>query len=76
MVTHLSALKTGVTARIISIQSDEIATRLIAMGLAQGSEVSVQRKALFGNTLYIKSGNLRMGLRKEEADVITVSYEE
>ena len=72
---NLKHIKPGEMAVIRGFASDKLATRLIAMGLASGSKVIVIRKALFGNAFYVRSGNLRIGLRSEEAESILVSYE-
>ena len=69
----LDDLKPGQKATISSISGDgPLAQRLMAMGLLEGSEVAVLRKALGGDPLEVEVMGYALSLRKNEARRIEV----
>jgi len=71
--TKLDALKTGQHATITDIDEDgPVAQRLMAMGLLEGTKVSMTRKALGGDPLEIEVMGYALSLRKDEARRITI----
>jgi Fe2+ transport system protein FeoA len=69
----MSDLKSGDRAVITSItQGNEVSRRLADMGVTQGVEFKVIRKAPLGDPLEIKIKRFLMALRVEEAGNITV----
>jgi len=64
----LDELKPGQSATIVTIDEDSpVAQRLMAMGLLDGTPVSMSRKALGGDPLEIEVMGYALSLRKAEA---------
>jgi len=69
----LDELKPGQSAVITDINEDSpIAQRLMAMGLLDGTPVSMSRKALGGDPLEIEVMGYALSLRKDEARRISI----
>lgn len=67
----LSTISPGRSGAIDRFTDNNIANKLIAMGLLPGSSVQLVRKTPLGNTLYIKANNhFFLALRKQEAACI------
>ena len=69
----LDELKAGQKARITAISGDgPFIQRLMALGLLEGSEVSLTRRAIGGDPIEIEIMDYRLSLRREEARQISV----
>ncbi len=66
-------MKTGETGKIASFNDDEIAGKLMTMGILPGSSVYLVRKAPFKGGLYIKVDGCKIALRHNEAACIVLS---
>ena len=70
----LDELSTGQTATIETITGEgELVQRLMALGLLEGSEVSVTRRALGGDPIEVEVMGYSLSLRREEARLVAVS---
>ena len=64
----LAELGMGQSARVMAIEgTDELAQRLMEMGLTPGVEVRLVGKALWGDPLEFELRGYRLSLRKMEA---------
>lgn len=63
----ISALKKGAVGFISSFTDDEVAQKLMSMGLLPGTRIELVRKAPLGGGCYIKADNLLIALRSQEA---------
>jgi len=69
----LDQLKPGQKATIIDIDEDgPVAQRLMAMGLLEGTKVSMTRKALGGDPVEVEVMGYALSLRKDEARRISI----
>lgn len=69
----LDELKSGHWARVTGISGhDPLAQRLMALGLLEGTDVRVTRRALGGDPIEITVWGSTLSLRREEARRITV----
>ncbi len=59
-------LKSGFKGTIDHFSSDEIARKLMSMGVLPGESIELIRKAPFGGGWYIKVGQRCLALRKQE----------
>lgn len=71
--SSLSNCKKGTTFHIVRFTNNQIAARLISMGLLPGSEVQIIRTSPFGGACYIKANGQYLALRKEEAACIVLN---
>ncbi len=69
---YLSASRTGSTAVVHGFTNDQVASKLMAMGVMPGSRIKLVRKAPFGGGFYVKVDNFNLALRKEEAESIVL----
>jgi Fe2+ transport system protein FeoA len=70
----LDELETGKTAAITAIKGEgPLVQRLMALGLLEGSEIKVIRKALGGDPIEIEVLGYALSLRRGEARLVTVS---
>lgn len=70
----LSHLQPGERVVIAEIEADEgVRRRLNAMGLLQGREAEVIRRARFGGPLQIRVGSVNLILRRRDAAHIHVT---
>lgn len=69
---QLSELEVGQTARIIALGvGDKVyRSRLIAMGLIPGTEITVSRIAPLGDPVEIRVRGFALSLRKAEAGIL------
>lgn len=73
----LDSVPLGASFRIASIRSDDVlACRLMEMGLLEGAEVQVLRRAPLGDPLQVRVGDYELSLRSTEAALIDVSAAE
>ncbi|MCB0618719.1 MAG: ferrous iron transport protein A [Saprospiraceae bacterium] len=68
----LQELNEGQEGAIDHFLNEELAVKLMAMGVLPGSRVRVVRRAGAGNTLYIKVDQLHLAIRKKEAACIVL----
>ena len=69
----LAALHPGDTATIVSIHAEEaLHLRLLALGLRNGKQVELIRKASFSGPLQVRVGTTDIMLRRIEAAKIEV----
>jgi len=67
----LEQLATGQCARIAQVEGDEpLRTRMFALGLRNGREVAVIRRARLGGPLQIRVGSTDLIVRRREARMI------
>jgi len=59
--------KTGIVA---GFTNDQMGSKLLAMGVLPGSEITVIREAPFGGGIVVKVDNNYLALRKQEAACI------
>jgi Fe2+ transport system protein FeoA len=60
--------------RVVSVRySGPVGRRLMEMGLIEGAEVAVIRRAPLGDPLHIRLGDYELSLRGSEAELIEVS---
>jgi len=72
-MTQLAELKVGSRGRVTGIDgSDEIATRLLEMGVTPGVECRMVGSALLGDPLEIEIRGYRLSLRRAEARRVEV----
>jgi len=70
----LDELKIGQEGTITALQDDDrLAQRLMALGLLEGTRVSVLRRALGGDPLEIDVMGYALSLRRNEAQKIIVA---
>ncbi|MEH0154319.1 FeoA family protein [Limibacter armeniacum] len=74
MITYRSIanLRAGEKSTIVGFADDNIASKLIEMGLFPGSDVTMVRKAPFGGVFYLKVAGNNFAIRKEEANCIKI----
>ncbi len=69
----LDELKPGQKAAIVRISGDgPMAQRLMALGLLEGSEVSLTRRAIGGDPLEVEIMGYALSLRREDARRVEV----
>jgi len=72
-VTQLTDLTRGQSGRVVEIQgADELALRLMEMGLTPGVEVTLIGQAPLGDPLEFDVRGYRLSLRKQEADLVRI----
>ena len=70
----LDELKNGQRGRVTGITGhDPLAQRLMALGLLEGTEVEVTRRALGGDPIEITVWGSTLSLRREEARRISIA---
>lgn len=72
MLMKLSKVKTGTKVKINSFENHEIILKLMEMGCLPGEEITVWKKAPFGDPIYILVAGYSLSLRLDEADQINV----
>ncbi len=69
----LDELVAGQMARIISVHGEgPFVQRLMAMGLLEGADVAMTRKAIGGDPIEVELMGYRLSLRRDEARRIQV----
>jgi ferrous iron transport protein A len=72
-MTTLAELPVGRTATVKQIEgSDDIAVRLLEMGLTPGVEVRLVGAALLGDPVELEVRGYRLSLRKSEAQRVQI----
>lgn len=66
----IDTLKKGQMGIISHFSDDQMATKLMAMGILPGSVVTIIRSAPFGGGFYVKIDTMVIALRKQEARCI------
>lgn len=66
----LESLSPGETAIVKDIQHEQMASRLISMGLIPGVEIQLVRKSFSGATAIFRIREMLLALRKTEAQQI------
>ncbi len=70
----LDQLTAGQTAKITAIGGEgPFVQRLMALGLLEGADISLTRKAIGGDPIEIEIMGYRLSLRRDEARKITVA---
>lgn len=70
----LDELTAGQMARIIELTGEgPLVQRLMALGLLEGADISMTRKAIGGDPIEIEVMGYRLSLRRDEARQIRVS---
>ncbi len=70
----LDELTPGYTARITEIGGEgPFVQRLMALGLIEGADISLTRKAIGGDPIEIEIMGYRLSLRRDEARQISVT---
>lgn len=71
-MTTLATLGFRVPARVCSLQTGELGTSLMELGLIPGTRVEVIRQAPWGDPLEIDVAGARLALRRSVAATVTV----
>lgn len=74
LLMNLSQIKTGTKVKIKSLKNDDIILKLMEMGCLPGEEITVWKKAPFGDPIYILVAGYSLSLRKDEAEKINVEF--
>ena len=69
---NLSQVKPGTKVKIKSFENDEIILKLMEMGCLPKEEITVWKKAPFGDPIYIMVSGYSLSLRANEAAKINV----
>ncbi len=73
-MTMLDELKPGEVAQIVAVEGkDAISTRLLEMGLIEGTEISCIGKAPLGDPLEFEVCGYRISLRSSEARRVQIT---
>lgn len=75
MNSPVSNLKEGIIGKIAHFTNDEIAGKLMTMGVLPGSRVQVVRIAPFNGGYYLKIDGINMVVRLQEASNIVLDHE-
>lgn len=65
-------LSIGQSAKIKNFGDDQVALRLISLGMIPGYQITLIRKSLFSGSFYLKFHNQRIAIRRDEAKSIYV----
>lgn len=69
---NLSQVGIGAKVKIKSFEKDDIILKLMEMGCLPGEEITVWKKAPFGDPIYILVAGYSLSLRLDEAEKINV----
>jgi len=75
MIKKLSALRSGESGTIESIEASELHLKLLEMGCIPGESIKVQQVAPFGDPITVKVAGYHLSLRLSEASQILVDTE-
>ena len=70
----LAQLKIGERGTIHSFTDDQMACKLLSMGVLPGKSLRLVRRVPFGGGLYIKVDELNIAVRLEEAKNIILQF--
>lgn len=73
MKQAITALKEGGTGVISHFSDDQVAGKLLSMGILPGGEVRVVRIAPFNGGYYLQVDQTKLVLRTEEAECIILN---
>ncbi|MEP7252758.1 MAG: FeoA family protein [Ginsengibacter sp.] len=68
----LSKVKIGSKVKITSFENDEIILKLMEMGCLPDEEITVWKKAPWGDPIYVLVAGYSLSLRVDEAEKINV----
>ncbi len=68
----LSHVKAGTKVKIKSFENDEIILKLMEMGCLPDEEITVWKKAPWGDPIYVLVAGYSLSLRVDEAEKINV----
>lgn len=68
----LSNVKIGSKVKITSFENDEIILKLMEMGCLPDEEITVWKKAPWGDPIYVLVAGYSLSLRVDEAEKINV----
>jgi Fe2+ transport system protein FeoA len=72
-IMTLDKLQNGQSGTVKSLETGTLAgVRLMEMGLFEGSQVTLLRRAPMGDPLEIQVGDYRLSLRKDEAALVRI----
>ena len=72
MYQHFSEMKEKQEGLLEKFEDDQLAVKMMAMGILPGSHLTVIRKNAFGNTFYVRVDQMRLAIRKKEAECIVL----
>ena len=72
LIKTLDTLPIGQTAIIDAIAPSQLSSKLVQMGFLPNKKITILRKTLFGNPLYVQLGEQFMAMRQEEAALIII----
>ncbi len=75
MIKKLSALRSGESGTIASIELSDLHIKLMEMGCIPGENIKVQQVAPFGDPITVKVAGYHLSLRLSEASQILVDTE-
>lgn len=74
---RLDSVECGKSVKIVGLHSDgKLKHKLLDMGFIVGSEIQVVREAPLYDPMELKIHNYNISLRKSEAELIEVAYNE
>ena len=68
----LDELPQNVEAKVVKVSNSPFANMILSMGLMPNTIISVQRKSLLGESLYLRVGNKSLAIRTEQSKTVTV----
>ena len=69
---NLSEVRVGTKVKIKSFATNEIVIKLMEMGCLPEEDITVWKKAPFGDPIYLLVAGYSLSLRKDEAEQINV----
>ncbi len=72
MTRLVTQLKEGHSGKIRNFTNDQVAGKLVTMGILPGSQVQVVRKAPFNGGFYLKVDGANVVMRGQEAESIVL----
>lgn len=71
---NLSEVRVGTKVKITSFTTNEIVIKLMEMGCLPEEDITVWKKAPFGDPIYLLVAGYSLSLRKDEAEQINVEF--
>jgi len=68
----LSEMKENQEGILEKFEDDHLAVKMMAMGVLPGCRLTVIRKNAFGKTFYVRVDQMRLAIRKKEAECIVL----
>jgi Fe2+ transport system protein FeoA len=69
---RLSDIKVAEGGILVRFEDERLAVKLMAMGVLPGSRIMLVRKDISGKTLYVQVDQMRLAIRKTEAECIVL----